>query len=601
MSQTEGLTAMTQEPLVEPPIQVPLKRIMYYAPTDLQFRRWMADSTRSENCTILDERYPPMFRYNNVRMSWISEHTPEGAMERLKTTYAHLVLLDLRWAPEPDDMLEGIRQARRLLTMLDGVEDMESRYGFHRIAAMVSGPNQEMIDQLMVELGGYGVRHVLRMRTIREDATPTEDEAVRFSEKTLDHITSLLLAPRRRRTALCLAGGGITGIYYEMGGLKCLDDCLSPSDGRMPRVNEFDMYFGISAGAVNCGILTGGFAVEEFMASIDGREGGRVPPINLNLLKMQHLNVLGFAKRLRQSLRTTWSNVLGTTQSSSPQMNLDTAMVAYGEVMGPPFHSGAFEKIIANVLSMSGATNDFRRLPRELFIGATDQDLKRHILFGSEGFDQVPISQAIQASLSIHPAFSSVKINGRYYNDGAVTRTNNYAEAVRRGASLVFVFDPFLPYVSRHTGYTSSRGLLYNLDQDIRTLSYTRYENVRNWVLRKHPDVSSYTFVPSNRLRHLLSHNPMDHRPYLEIWKGAYLSTFRRIENLQHRMRGDLAAHGIRLELDKAKAVKERLERSKQLKLEDFFPDGRVLIRHPPLSRQQTPRLTTNPFSIEDP
>jgi hypothetical protein len=43
----------------------------------------------------------------------------------------------------------------------------------------------------------------------------------------------------------------------------------------------------------------------------------------------------------------------------------------------------------------------------------------------------------------------------------------------------------------------------------------------RNWVLRKHPHVSSYTFVPANRLRRLISQNPMDHRPYLEIWRGA--------------------------------------------------------------------------------
>lgn len=592
---------MTQGFSVEPTTLVPLKRIMYYAPTDLQFRRWMADSTRSDDCTILDERYPPMFQYDNVRMSWVAEHTPEGAMARLKTTYAHLVLLDLRWAPEPDDMLEGIRQARRLLSMLDNVEDLEARYGFHRIVAMVSGPDDEMIDQLMVELGGVGVRHVLRMRTENPDATPSENEAVMFAERTLHHIANLLLEPRRRRTALCLAGGGITGIYYEMGAIKCLDDCLSSSDGRMPRVNEFDMYFGISAGAVNCGVLTGGFAVEEFMASIDGREGGRVPPINLNLLKFQHLNLRGFGRRLRHSLSMSWSNLLGPGRKSPAQVNLDTALMAYGEVLGPPFHSDSFEKVIANILTMSGATNDFRRLPRELFIGATDQDLKKHVLFGSEGYDHVPISKAIQASLSIHPAFSSVKIFGRYYEDGAVTRTNNYAEAVRRGASLVFVFDPFLPYVSRDTGYTQRRGLLYNLDQEIRTLSYTRYENVRNWVLRKHPDVSSYTFVPSNRLRHLLSSNPMDHRPYLEIWKGAYLSTFRRIVSLQHRMRGDLAAHGIRLDLDKAKEVKDRLERTTKLKLEDFFPDGRVIIRHPPLSRQQAPKLTTSPFLSVDP
>ena len=91
----------------------------------------------------------------------------------------------------------------------------------------------------------------------------------------------------------------------------------------------------------------------------------------------------------------------------------------------------------------------------------------------------------------------------------------------------------------------ASRGVFYNADQDIRTVSYTRYENTRNWVLRRHPEVSLYTFLPANQLRRLMSVNPMDHRPYLEIWRGAYLGTLRRIHALGYRMRGDLAAHGI--------------------------------------------------------
>ena len=43
-----------------------------------------------------------------------------------------------------------------------------------------------------------------------------------------------------------------------------------------------------------------------------------------------------------------------------------------------------------------------------------------------------------------------------------------------------------------------------------------------------------YTFLPANRLRKVLSVNPMDHRPYLSIWRGAYLSTLQRIHLLRH-------------------------------------------------------------------
>jgi hypothetical protein len=50
-----------------------------------------------------------------------------------------------------------------------------------------------------------------------------------------------------------------------MGALKCLADCLPPG-----ALNAFDMYFGISAGAVLTGILANGYSIDEFMASIAG-------------------------------------------------------------------------------------------------------------------------------------------------------------------------------------------------------------------------------------------------------------------------------------------------------------------------------------------
>lgn len=202
----------------------------------------------------------------------------------------------------------------------------------------------------------------------------------------------------------------------------------------------------------------------------------------------------------------------------------------------------------------------------------------------------VPISKAVQASLSFNPAFSAVQIDGRYYEDGAVTRTSNFTEAIHRGATLVLVVDPFVPYVSRAPGGHKDRGLLYHMDQSVRTISFTRFENARNWVLRRYPEVSTYTFLPSNRQRRLLSINPMDHRPYLEIWRGAYLSTLQRLERMAHRMRGDMVAHHLSLSMERAQAVAAQLEATEHPTLEDFYPDRRVVVPKPALVRHR-PRL----------
>jgi predicted acylesterase/phospholipase RssA len=364
-----------------------------------------------------------------------------------------------------------------------------------------------------------------------------------------------------------------------MGVLKCLDDALV---GR--RVNDFDMFFGISAGAVVTSLLAVGYTIGELMASIAGREGGRIPPLNLSLARVSHVNYQDMAWRARSTLQSV-GRTARDVLSRRARADWDSLFLDTTALVGAPFHSQQFEAMLRTVLTANGGTNRFDALPRPLYVGASDQDERRAVLFGAEGQRDTPISQSVQASLSINPAFGSVAINGHYYEDGAITRTSNFVEAIHRGANLVLVLDPFVPYVSKVPGVSHRRGLLYNLDQDIRTISYTRYEATRNHVLRKHPEVSSYTFLPSNSLRRLLSVNPMDHRPYLEIWKGAYLSTLQRLEQVCHRLRGDFFEQGMVLDTARPLAVAQRLEATREPRLEDFFPDGRVVLESPPLLR----------------
>lgn len=226
-------------------------------------------------------------------------------------------------------------------------------------------------------------------------------------------------------------------------------------------------------------------------------------------------------------------------------LSAENLLLQSGDLVGAPLRGDAFERILRDLFTRPGTSNDFRRLARPLFVGATNQDRRTHVLFGDKGHDDVPVSLAIQASFSLNPAFTSTPIRGGYYEDGAVTQTSNFGDAINKGADLIFIIDPLVPYVSKKPGYSRRRGFLYNVDQNIRTLSYTRFEQYRNILLRRHPHVSSYTFLPANRLRGLMSMNPMDHRPFFAIWRAAYLSTLQRIEQLMYRMCGDLAVHGV--------------------------------------------------------
>jgi NTE family protein len=490
-------------------------------------------------------------------------------LKRLSEQYVHLLVLDLRSEREEAPDAATLQRTFDLLDRVDRPEDIELRYGFHRILALVGGDG-EQTDDVIARLGARGVGRVLR-------EPPSSNDRERFAERVLDEIAAQVVDRRAGKTALAASGGGITGIYFEVGAMKCLDDCLTPDTGAL------DMYFGISAGAVVTGIVAAGYSIDELMAAIAGREGGRIPRLDLRLFRIGLLNYADMARRLGAATDIVWHALYDLVWHKS-LLSLNDLFLDFTSLIGPPFRADRFERVLAGLFERCGATNDFSRLKRPLYIGASDQDARRHVLFGADGHRHTPISKAIQGSLSVNPAFGAVQIDGRYYEDGAVTRTSNFTEAITRGSDLIFIVDPFLPYVSRVAGDSDRQGVLYNVDQDLRTMSYTRFENVRYWVLRRHPHVSTYTFLPSNRVRRLLTLNPMDHRPFLAIWRGAYLSTFERIRRLEHRLRGDLAAHGMKLDLERAAVVADQLERSVTPAFEDFYPEGKVAIRTPPLS-----------------
>jgi predicted acylesterase/phospholipase RssA len=299
--------------------------------------------------------------------------------------------------------------------------------------------------------------------------------------------------------------------------------------------------------------------------------------------------------RLKGVLRDVLTLAWRWIRRAGGTLSAESLFLRSGDLLGPPLHGNEFERILRGLFAVSGTTNDFRKLARPLFIGATDQDLRTHVIFGGDGFEDIPISKAIQASFAVNPAFTSTRIGQRYYEDGAVTRTSNFEDAIRRGADLIFVIDPFVPYVSKTAGYTRKRGLLYNIDQDIRTISHTRFEARRADALRYNPHVSSYTFLPANSLRQLMSVNPMDHRPYLQIWRGAYLSTLQRINLLRYRLRGDIATHGMTLDTTRAEVVADRLRRLEVPEFADFFPDRRIELRLMPLGFTEHPPLPVPP------
>lgn len=572
------------------------KRVLYFAPGRAHLKDLLRGLAAVPGCVADPLTDPPFYAFRKLHVTLVAATDVTTAVTLLHEGYFNLVIVDVR-AVRGEGMTDGeVAAGLELLRAMAEEPDIEARFGFHRVMTLVSGADSDAVDQLIAELGHLGVGRVIRDRTAEAQAVGREALRLAFSKLVLHESMRMMLEKPKGKRALCAAGGGITGVYFEMGALKCLDDCLQGG-----AVNDFDMYFGISAGAVVTGFLANGYSVDECMAAIAGVPGGRVPISTLNLFSWDHVNFQDLRYRAGRLLRQLGISMWDLMRGRS-SLSLEALALEYSDVVGAPFQTDHFESVLAEIFTLPGTTNDFRKLGCSLYIGATDQDTRTHVLFGDAGHDDIPISAAVQASMAINPAFTSARIRGRYYIDGAVTRTSNFVEAIRKGATLVLVIDPFVPYVSKEPGYARRRGLLYNIDQDVRTISYTRFENMRNELLPHFPRVSSYTFLPSNRLRALMGVNPMDHRPYLQVWRGAYLSTLRRILHLRYRMAGDMAAHGFCFDTARAEEVAARLRKAKVPQFADFFVDGRVQLRLPPLARHRAaikqPVPTSTPTAL---
>lgn len=505
---------------------------------------------------------------DDLGLELVHEVEPASVLRQLERAYVSMVLVDMRRGEGAPAFDVRARDTLELLHQLDDTSDVEARYGFHRIAVLVSDEDGAALDPLLLELGARGVRLVLRERA---------DERG-FAARALSEACATIRARKVDKTSLCLSGGGTTGIYFELGALKCLQDSLP-----VGALNDFDMYFGISAGAVVGSALAVGYSVDELMAAVAGASGTRLPPFDLDLVRFANVNFKGTIERWASAARE-FGRILPKLAAKRSLPSRDEFAQSYLDLLRPPFHAAALQDYLREVFEQAGASNRFSDLDRELYVGASDLDTRKHVLFGTDEAPDVSISEAVQASVSFNPVFAPVRLRGRDYEDGAVTRTSNFVEALRRGASLLLIVDPFVPMVSRRAGAHARHGALYQMDQTIRTMSFTRFESTRNAVLRRHPEVSAYTFVPSNRQRRLLTGRPMDHRDYAAIWRGAYQSTLARMERLEPKLAGDLRAHGLELNLDRPRRIASHLARVTNPGLDDFWPDGDVQIYRPRLA-----------------
>jgi predicted acylesterase/phospholipase RssA len=431
-------------------------------------------------------------------------------LAKLRSRAADALVIDARGETGPLDQSPALR----LLGELFGHDSISGPIGREQIWLVVDP--SERGSRLAFEAG--------RMRILGAVSSADPDTVL---AEVVERVSQMLARQTRGKIALCLAGGGIEGLFYELGALRALAYFL-------PDVSlcDLDIHCGISAGAILASFLANGLGPREIARGMERGEG------KLDRIYKHDIFDLNIKEFVRRCGSTAWEVLKAKHTPTTAAARLVPSGLFSGERL---------RAYLARQFAKPGMTDTFAELRRPLFIGATDQDTAEHVVFGAPGMMDVPISTAVRASAGLIPFYAPQKIKGRYYVDGGFTRTTNMRVAVQAGATMVVLIDPLIPVYSEQPGFVQDKGALFGAAQGLKALINSRFDKAVNTLREMYPQVTFHLFQPDGATMKAMSGSPIKYfyRPGIE--ELSFRETVRDIRG--RRFDGiarDFARHGIR-------------------------------------------------------
>jgi len=373
---------------------------------------------------------------------------------------------------------------------------------------------------------------------------------------------------KRSRSALVLGGGGFTGGVYEIGALRALD-LLSVNR----TVNQFDIYVGTSAGAFVAGAVANGITPEEMMRVIVQQVPTPFPDARVSSLL--HPNYSEFvAKGMQLPFRL--AQVVRRLLRDVGQLSAVDLVVGLAEALPSGLYSGdGVEQYVKTILSHPERTDDFRLLRRELYLAATDLDTCERIVFGAQGWDDVPISRAVAASGALPMIYKPVKVKDRELVDGGLVSTTNLDIAVEAGAKFIVVVNPLVPFVNdfqkRMPTLTGSRaqrvsdmGFPQIGYQSFKLLAYQRlHEMAARWEER-YPGVDIILIEPEPNDELMFQTSIMNYTSRVDIARHGFQSVTLKLAHDYQRFKRITARHGIEISATRVRKVVGHFEAERE-------------------------------------
>ena len=437
------------------------------------------------------------------------ENAVPRALAKLRLHGADVMVIDARQE-------EGAIEEGESMTLLRAL------FSEHELAGPVSRARTWLVtrpDDRGAQLAfASGRSRIAGTVPLESDATQWK-EAWRYLERTLR-------SRHGGKTAICLAGGGIEGGFYEIGILRALQYFMPEFS-----LQNVDIICGISVGSIIGSFLANGLSPDDIMHGMKLGEG--------KLDRLRRMDA--FDPNVGELMRRVGRSAIQLVRH--PSSPLQAALQA---VPSGAFAGNALRRYLARQMQKPGMVDRFQELPREFYIGATDQDTAEHVVFGTEGWDDMPIHLAVRASAALTPFYAPQRINGRYYMDGAFTRTTNVRVAVERGATTVILIDPLVPIASERSGYVASKGAIMGSMQALKSMIHGRFGQAAEQLRARFPHVSLHLFQPDGAALRLMAGSPMKFFYRTEIEDITYRETIRAIRrNRLSALQRDFGRHGI--------------------------------------------------------
>lgn len=354
---------------------------------------------------------------------------------------------------------------------------------------------------------------------------------------------------RQARIGLAIAGGGPIGGMYELGALRALDEAIDGLD-----LTRLDGYVGVSSGAFLAAGLANRIDTAQMCRIFITGDSTDVQFRPETFLRPAIFEYLRRAVRLPRLAAQWWQELL----FSRNEARWSDLLMHFGALVPTGlFDNRRVELFLQDVFSRRGRSNDFRELDTQLCVVAVDLDSGEAVKFGTPGWDEVPISVAVQASAALPGLYPPVEIGGRHFVDGALRRTMHASVLLDRGVDLMIGLNPLVPFTHDESGRPVSHdrslaagGLPAVLSQTFRTLLQSRMQVGLARYAQQYPDTDQLIFEPNAGDAELFFTNAFSFSARQRICEIAWRNTMADLRRRADELAPVLEANGLALRME---------------------------------------------------